>query len=69
MSIGLRVRLFLLNLVTENRFDLSSKDKNVRLLSNSSKETNFSSKTLGGLKLISININSIRVRNWIYWLF
>ena len=45
--------------MTENRFDLSSKDKNVRL-SNSSKETNFSSKALGGLKLISININSIR---------
>ena len=37
-----------------------SKDKNVRLLSNSSKETNSSNKTLGGLKLISININSIR---------
>ena len=46
--------------MTQNRFDLLSKDKNVRLSSNSSKETNSSNKTLGGLKLISININSIR---------
>ena len=49
-----------LNLMTQNRFDPLSKDKNVRLSSKSSKETNFSNKTLGGLKLISININSIR---------
>ena len=35
-------------------------DKNVRLSSNNFKETTFSSKTLGGLKLITININSIR---------
>ena len=48
------------NLMTDNRFGPLSMDKNVRLSSNSSKETNFSSKTLGGLKLISININSIR---------
>ena len=37
-----------LNLMTENRFDPLSKDNNVRLLLNSSKETNFSNKTLGG---------------------
>ena len=49
-----------LNLRTENRFDPLSKDRNVRLLSNNSKETNFSTKTLGGLKLTSINMNSIR---------
>ena len=49
-----------LNLMTQNRFDPLSKDKNVRLSSNSSKETNSSNKTLGGLNLISININSIR---------
>ena len=49
-----------LNLMTQNRFDPLSKDRNVRLSSNSSKETNSSNKTLGGLKLISININSIR---------
>ena len=49
-----------LNLMTPNRFDPLSKDRNVRLSSNSSKETNSSNKTLGGLKLISININSIR---------
>ena len=49
-----------LNLMTQNRFDPLSKDKNVRLSSKSSKETNSSNKTLGGLKLISININSIR---------
>ena len=49
-----------LNLMTENRFDPLSKDNNVRLSSNSSKVTNFSNTTLGGLKLISININSIR---------
>ena len=46
--------------MTQNRFDSLSKDKNVRLSSNSSKETNSSNKTLGGMKLISININSIR---------
>ena len=46
--------------MTQNRFDPLSKDKNVRLSSNSSKETNSSNKTLGGLKLTSININSIR---------
>ena len=46
--------------MTQNRFDPLSKDRNVRLSSNSSKETNCSNKTLGGLKLISININSIR---------
>ena len=46
--------------MTDNRLESLSMDKNVRLFSNSSKETNFSSKTLGGLKLISININSIR---------
>ena len=45
--------------MTQNRFDPLSKDKNVRLSSNSSKETNSSNKTLGGLKLTSININSI----------
>ena len=49
-----------LNLMTQNRFDPLSKDKNVRLSSNSSKEINSSNKTLGGLKLISIDINSIR---------
>ena len=49
-----------LNLMTENRFDPLPKDNNVRLSSNSSTETNFSNKTLGGLKLISKNINSIR---------
>ena len=49
-----------LNLLTENRFDPLSKDDNVRLSSNSSKETNFSNKTFGGLKLISIHIDSIR---------
>ena len=49
-----------LNLMTQNRFDPLSKDKNVGLSSKSSKETNSSNKTLGGLKLISININSIR---------
>ena len=32
----------------------------LRLSPNSSKETNSSNKTLGGLKLTSININSIR---------
>ena len=41
--------------MTEDRFDPLSMDKNVRLSSNSSKETNFSNKTLGGYKLISIN--------------
>ena len=46
--------------MTQNRFDPLSKDKNVRLSSNSSKETNSSNKMLGGLKLTSININSIR---------
>ena len=46
--------------MTENRFDPLLRDKNVRLSSNSSKETNFNNKSLGGLKLISININSIR---------
>ena len=49
-----------LNLMTQNRFDPLSKDRNVRPSSNSSKETNSSNKTLGGLKLISIRINSIR---------
>ena len=49
-----------MNLMTQNRFDPLSKDRNVRLSSNSSEETNYSNKTLGGLKLISININSIR---------
>ena len=49
-----------LNLMTENRFDPLSKDNDVRLSSNSSKETNYSNKTLGRLKLISIYINSIR---------
>ena len=49
-----------LNLMTQNRFDPLSKDMNVRLSSNSSNETNCSNKTLGGLKLISINVNSIR---------
>ena len=49
-----------LNLMTHNRFDPLSKDRNVRFSSNSSKETNSSNKTLGGLKLIGININSIR---------
>ena len=34
--------------------------KNVKFSSNSSSETHFSSKTLCGLKLISINLNSIR---------
>ena len=46
--------------MTQNRFDPLSKDKNVRLSSNSSKETNSRNKMLGGLKLTSININSIR---------
>ena len=49
-----------LNLVTENRFNPLSKDKNVRLSSNSSNESNFNGKTFGGLKLVSFNINSIR---------
>ena len=49
-----------LNLTTENRFDPLSKDNNVRLSSNSAKDSNFSNKTLGGLKIISININSIK---------
>ena len=49
-----------LNLMTQNRFDPLSKDKNIGLSSKSSKETNPSNKTLDGLKLISININSIR---------
>ena len=49
-----------LTLMTENRFDFLSADNNVRLSANNFKETNFSSKTLGMLKLVSININSIR---------
>ena len=49
-----------MNLRTENGFNPLSKDRNVRFLLNNSKETNFSSKALGGLKLTSININSIR---------
>ena len=48
-----------LNLMTQNRFDPLLKVRNVRLSSNSSKETNSSKKTLGGLKLIGININRI----------
>ena len=47
------------NLRTKHGFDPLSKDRNVRLLSNNSKETNFRSKTLGELKFTSININSI----------
>ena len=47
-------------IMTENRSDPLSMDMNVRLSSNSSNEINLSSKTLGGLKLISIDINSIR---------
>ena len=46
--------------MTDNRSEPLSMDKNVRLTSNSSKETYLSSKTLGGLKLISISIDSIR---------
>ena len=42
-----------LHLMTENRFGPLSNDRNVRLSSNNSKETIFSSKTLDGLKLIS----------------
>ena len=49
-----------LNLMTDNRTEPLSIDKNVRLSSKGSKETNFSSKTHGGLKPISININNIR---------
>ena len=41
-------------------FTISNTLHYVRLSSNSSKETNFSNKTLGGLKLIRMNINSIR---------
>ena len=48
--------------MTQNRLDPLSKDKNVRLSSNTSKETNSSNKTLGGLKLNCNNINSIRVK-------
>ena len=48
-----------LNLMSEIRFDPLSQDKNVRLSSNSSKKTNFINNTLGGLTLISININNI----------
>ena len=44
----------------EYRFDPLSNDRNVRFSSNSSKETNFSIKTLCALELISINIISIR---------
>ena len=40
--------------------DPLSKDNNVRLSSNSAKDSNFSNKTLGGLKIISININNIK---------
>ena len=43
-----------LELVSENKFDSLSKDDNGSLSSNRSKETNFSSKTFAGLKLISI---------------
>ena len=46
--------------MSQDRFDPLSKAKNVRLSSNSSKDTSSSNKTLGGLKLISININSIK---------
>ena len=59
-----KMRLFFYNFSVSffdnqlNRFDPSLMDKNVRLSSNSSKERNFSSKILGGLELISVNINS-----------
>ena len=46
--------------MTDNRFEPLLMDKNFRLSSNSSKETNSSSRAFGGLKLISMNINSIR---------
>ena len=44
----------------DKRFDTLSKNKNGRLSSNNSKETTFSRKTPGELKLISMNTNSIR---------
>ena len=49
--------------MTENRFDPLSMDKNIGLFADSSKETNFSSKSLDGLELSSININNIRGKN------